>query len=202
MMRIRRTSIVLSGLATGGLAVLLCASIPAGAVSAAEIEGVEFPETYAAGDTALRLQCVGLLRYKVLFKGYVAGLYLSEGADAERALADVPKRLELSYFWSIDGDDFGPAGESVLADNFDRETLDSLRPRLEEIGRLYEDIQPGDRYALTYIPGVGTELSLNGKRKGIVEGADFAAKYFAIWLGPRPLDASLKDQLVNCSQKS
>ena len=56
-------------------------------------------------------------------------------------------------------------------------------------------MKPGDRYALTYIPGVGTELALNGKPKGVIEG-DFAAAYFAIWLGAKPLDASLKAQLL------
>lgn len=169
---------------------------------AAEIEGVRFAPTHEARGTRLRLQCVGLLRYRVLFKGYVAGLYLAEGVEPDRALDDVPKRLELSYFWSIDGGDFGPAGEAILERNFGRETLASLRPQLDEIDRLYEDVEPGDRYSLTYLPGIGTELALNGESKGIIAGADFAAKYFAIWLGPRPLDASLKDQLTNCSGAS
>jgi hypothetical protein len=184
------------------IAFLLVAISPAGIAGAMEIEGVRFVPEQEAQGTVLRLQCVGLLRYKVLFKGYVAGLYLADPAGLEDPLADVPKRLELSYFWSIDGDDFGPAGETILERNFGRQALSALRPQLDQIGRLYEDVEPGDRYSLTYIPGVGTELALNGVRKGVIEGADFAAKYFAIWLGPKPLDASLRNQLVNCSQPS
>ncbi|MBK9111219.1 MAG: chalcone isomerase family protein [Nitrospira sp.] len=57
-------------------------------------------------------------------------------------------------------------------------------------------MKPGDRYGLTYLPGVGTELALNGERKGIVEGADFAAAYFAIWLGPDPINEALKEGLT------
>jgi hypothetical protein len=56
-------------------------------------------------------------------------------------------------------------------------------------------VKPGDRYALTYVPGVGTELALNGTTLGTVEGADFAAAVFAIWLGPQAIDESLKTQL-------
>ena len=138
---------------------------------AADIEGVHFADQYQRDDVTLALHCVGLLRYKVLFKGYVAGLYLGAGVAAEEALADVPKRLELSYFWSIKGSDFGPAGDEILARNIDPNTLAQLRPRLEQLNTLYETVNPGDRYALTYIPGLGTELALNGRSKGIIPGA-------------------------------
>jgi hypothetical protein len=138
------------------------------------------------------------LRYKVLFKGYVAGLYLGAGVAAEEALADVAKRLELSYFWSINGADFGKAADEILARNVDSDTLARLRPRLERINALYETVNPGDRYALTYVPGLGTELTLNGRSKGIIPGADFAAAYFRIWLGDRSIDTALRDQLLEC----
>jgi len=33
-------------------------------------------------------------------------------------------------------------------------------------------------------------------QKGVIEGADFAPAYFAIWLGPRPISESLKSQML------
>ena len=166
--------------------------------TAAEIEGVQFADQYQRDDVTLALHCVGLLRYKVVFKGYVAGLYLGPGVAAEEALADVPKRLELSYFWGIKGSDIGKAGDAILARNVDPDTLAQLRPRLDQMNALYETVNPGDRYALTYVPGLGTELALNGRRKGIIPGADFAAAYFRIWLGDQAIDAALRDQLLAC----
>lgn len=177
---------------------LLIAAAPRPGMAAADIEGVHFADQYQRDDVTLALHCVGLLRYKVLFKGYVAGLYLGAGVAAEEALADVPKRLELSYFWSIKGSDFGTAGDEILARNVDPDTLARLRPRLQQINALYETVNPGDRYALTYLPGLGTELALNGRRKGIIPGADFAAAYFRIWLGTQPIDATLRDRLLAC----
>jgi hypothetical protein len=165
---------------------------------AAELEGVHFPEQRRIDDVDLRLSCVGLLRYKVFIKAYVAGLYLGEGVGAGEAMADVPKRLELSYFWSIDGQDFGKAGDEILARNLGPEALAALRPRLQRINRWYRDVKPGDRYSLTYLPGSGTELALNDDRIGIIEGADFAAAYFRIWLGDNPIDTRLRDQLLSC----
>ena len=160
------------------------------------IEGVEFHETYTGEDVVLHLHNAALLRYKVFFRGYVVGLYLPEGARPSAVLEDVPKRMEFSYFWSIPGREFGKAGEKILARNVDRETMEKLRDRLDRIDRAYRDVRPGDRYALTYIPGRGTELSYNGEPLTVIEGADFAAAYFSIWLGPEPLDAGLKRELL------
>jgi hypothetical protein len=184
------------------LVLLLAVVVICQSAKAAEIEGVHFPERYRAGGLELELKCLGLLRYKILFKGYVAALYMPVGETGSDPLGDVPKRLELSYFWSIDGDDFGPVGEAILEQNFDAETIVRLRPQLDAIDDLYEDVEPGDRYSLTYVPGLGTELALNGKSKGVIKGMEFGEKYFAIWLGDKPLDASLKQQLVACSGRS
>lgn len=166
--------------------------------AAAQLEGVHFADRVSAGDATLRLSCVGLLRYKLFIKAYVAAFYLGDGTDRGDALADVPKRLELSYFWSIDGADFGKAGDQILAQNIDAEKLAALRPRLDQINAWYRDVKPGDRYSLTYVPGIGTELALNGTQLGIVEGADFAAAYFRIWLGDSPVDPRLRDALLEC----
>jgi hypothetical protein len=168
------------------------------ASAATELEGVRFPDQYRSGDVTMALRCVGLLRYKLFIKAYVAALYLGDGTTAGDVLADVPKRLELSYFWSIGAADFGRAGDQILARNVDAETLAALRPRLDRINALYRDVSPGDRYSLTYIPGFGTELALNGNRIGVIEGPDFGAAYFRIWLGDDPIDARLRDQLLGC----
>ena len=168
---------------------------------ATDLEGVHFADQYRSNEITMRLKCVGLLRYKLIIKAYVAALYLGDGAAAGDVLADVPKRLELSYFWSISGSDFGRAGDQILAQNVDAKTLAALRPRLDRINALYRDVRPGDRYSLTYVPGVGTELALNGSRIGVIDGADFGAAYFRIWLGDHPIDARLRDQLLGCHSR-
>ena len=182
------------GLAGAVLALLaLLASSPA---TSGEIEGVRFDDRIEAGGDTLELHGLALLRYRVVFRAYVAGLYLRDGQDASRVLDDVPKRLELSYFWGIAGADFGPAADQVLERSFPSTVLAPLRERLDRLHALYRDVEPGDRYALTYIPGRGTELALNGTPLGTIEGADFAAAYFAIWLGRDPIDASFRDTLL------
>jgi hypothetical protein len=170
----------------------------AGPVVAGEIEGVRFADERRIDEHALELNCMALLRYKYVFRAYVAALYIGTGIPPEQVLDDVPKRLELSYFWNIRGRDFGVAADQILAQNVDSATLAGLRPRVQRIHALYEDVKPGDRYSLTYLPGHGTELALNDEKKGIIEGADFAAAYFRIWLGERPIDRAFRDQLLDC----
>jgi hypothetical protein len=178
--------------------VLLIAAQTAQPSSGKELEGVHFADRYRSGDVTMRLSCVGLLRYKFFIKAYVAALYLGDGAEAGDVLADVPKRIEVSYFWGIRGSDIGTAGDQIIAQNVDGNTFAALRPRLDRLNALYRDVRPGDRYSLTYVPGVGTELALNGNPLGVIDGADFGAAYFRIWLGDHPIDTRLRDQLLQC----
>ena len=99
------------------------------------------------------------------------------------------------------GTDFGKVGDQILAQNVDAQTFEALRPRLDRINTLYRDVKPGDRYSLTYVPGVGTELALNGSPLGVIDGADFGAAYFRIWLGDHSIDARLRDQLLTSARR-
>ena len=74
--------------------------------------------------------------------------------------------------------------------------LHALQNQIAYHNSLYVDIEPGDRYSLSYTPGQGTVLALNGRPLGTIEGADFAAALFSIWLGPNPADAGFKTALL------
>jgi hypothetical protein len=169
-------------------------------VSAAEIEGVRFVDNLSVDNVQLQLHGTGLLRYRVLIKAYVAALYLAESFGGEATpttvLADTPRRLEIEYFWMIPANEFAKATVEGISQSTDPETFARLRDRIDRLNKMYENIEPGDRYALTYLPGAGTELAHNGRRLGMIEGADFSSALFAIWLGERALDDSLRSQLL------
>jgi hypothetical protein len=139
---------------------------------------------------------VGLLRYLGLFKVYAGAFYLEKGAPINDALSDRAKRIEVEYLRTFKGEDFGPATVEMMKKNVDKATVDKLRRQIDYHNSLYEDVGPGDRYALTYIPGRGTELALNGEPKGVIEGADFATALFSIWIGQEPIDESFKRQIM------
>jgi hypothetical protein len=164
-------------------------------VQAAEVAGIKFSETHVVDGKTLHIAGTGLLR-SWGFKAYTGALYLEKGVPVDQVLSDRAKRLELEYFRAIKGEDFGPATDKYIAKNVDATTYERLRTQIAYHNSLYEDVQPGDRYSLTYIPGRGTELALNGEPKGIIEGTEFAAAVFSIWLGSKPINDSFKNQIL------
>lgn len=185
--------VILRQLVIPAVAILVLFSSPA---SASVVEGVYFPRNLRAGDHELALRGVSLKRYLHFVKVSVAGLYLPRDVPSARALSDTPKRLEIEYLQHIRAEDFVKLTNRLLTDNLDADALKSLRPRIDALNTTFEDIRPGDRYALTYIPGRGTELTLNGMSKGIFKGEDFASAVFSMWLGPNPLSNTVKNELL------
>jgi hypothetical protein len=163
---------------------------------AAEIEGVYFPDQFREAEEVLTLRGVGLVRRLFFVKLLVAGLYLQEGVPADQALSDVAKRLEMQAFRAIAGSEFAQEAEQALLKNVPPSTITALRPSIDRLHAAYEDLNSGDRYALTYSPDSGTQLELNGRVKVIIDGPDFATAYFAIWLGPHPISIKLKAQML------
>jgi hypothetical protein len=65
-------------------------------------------------------------------------------------------------------------------------------------------LKRGQELTFTYKPGVGLEVEVNGTVQGTVAGEDFATAFFAIWLGARPPNRSLKAGLLggDCSVRT
>jgi len=175
-------------------AALLLSSAPARAE--VSVGDVRFQGEATALGEPVQLKGAALFRWKWVVKVYAAAFYLPAGVDRFDPADDVARRLEFNYLVGIQGRDFGPAADKLLARNFPEESLAPIRERIERLHAAYVDVKPGDRYALSYLPGQGTELTLNGRRLALVEGADFARAYFAIWLGERPLDDGMRDRLL------
>lgn len=165
-------------------------------VQAMEIEGVSFVDRYPAGQTELHLTGVAVLKWALLFDVYAGALYLPDGVDGEKWTDDVPKRLELFYFRDFKAEDFSSSSDKLLRESLAAEEYQSLAARLQEFYKLFRDIKSGDRYSLTYQPDIGTQLRLNGELLGGVPGADFAVAYFGIWLGPQPISAAFRDNIL------
>jgi hypothetical protein len=158
------------------------------------------PEAAVHGETLL-LRGTGRLVWMRVVTVYDAALYLPADVPGKDVLRDVPKRLELRYHVSIKGEKFGESAVPFLEKNVPAEELARLKPRIEQLNGFYRDVKEGDRYALTYVPGKGTALSLNGNPLGTIDGADFAAAYFTIWLGAKPISDTLRDELIGEAKK-
>ncbi len=152
---------------------------------AADARPPDFAPLVEQHGARMTLRGAAMLRVGYVFRVYWAALHVGEDAPTETVLQDVPKRLEIRYLRRIAAADLTQAGDEAIRRQVPPDQLARLQPRIDAINRLYRDVQPGDRYTLTYVPGHGSELALNGTPLGRVEGADFASAYFGIWLDPR-----------------
>ncbi len=139
---------------------------------------------------------IALLRYLIFIEAYAGALYLPKNADGDRALDDIMKRLELEYRVAISADDFARATRQKIKETVSSSTFNKLLPKIESLNRLYKSVHPGDRYALTYVPGQGTQLFYNSTLLGSIEGGDFATALFGIWIGDDPIDKGFRDKLL------
>lgn len=186
------------------LLIALLLALPAAATveSGVEFDEVAFLSTPSREPVSLELCSTGLLRYKRIFRGYAAALYREDCSASAADLAAAPLRLELSYFWSIGGERFGEAAEKLLRRNLDPAAFAAIEARMRRLHAAYRSVSPGDRYALTWKPGVGTELALNGRALVSIAGEDFARAYFDLWLGEEPMDEKLRNALLARSDEN
>ena len=101
---------------------------------AAEILGVRFADQLRRGDTELVLANVGLLRYHIFIKAYVAALYLGKGVERGQLFDDVPKRLEIEYFYAFEASEFAKATTDGIAKNVGAAEAGRLAATIERFG--------------------------------------------------------------------
>jgi hypothetical protein len=151
-------------------------------------------EKNLAGQT-LALKGQGSVYYAGLFHVYDAALYLPPQSPPRQALDNTLARcLVLHYRISLSRQQFIEAATAVLQRQI--EDISPLMPRLRHLHAAYRDVQPGDRYALCYLPQSGTELRLNGRPLLRIEGEDFARAYFGIWLAEAAISEPLRAALL------
>lgn len=179
------------------LALSLAASARASPADAVRIDTVTFAGSLTAGNTPMRLLGAGVFRWGFFLKVYAAALYVADGPNGGfDPAADVARRLELTYLVPVDRGALAHAANGILSGNYTAQALAPLRERIERLHHAFVNLHAGDRAALTYVPGRGTEFTLNGRPIVRIEGADFARAYFSIWLGERPADAGLRRKLL------
>ena len=181
------------------LAALACLSMAAAIAVAGEVAGVKMPETATIEGKTLKLNGAGL-RKKMMFKVYVAGLYVENPSKDAAAVisADAVKSMRLHILRGLSGSQIGEA----ISDGFHHNSkaqMGALNERLQKLNAMFPAVVEGDQIVMTYVPGKGTMVSAKGQDKGVIEGKDFADALFAVWLGENPVQDDLKKALLGSS---
>ena len=165
------------------------------------VSGVRFEPQVELQGQRLLLNGAGL-RYKAVFKVYVAGLYLGQKASTPAEVRDQagPKRLRVSMLRDIDSAELGKLFSRGMEDNMDKAAFAPLIPGVLRMSQIFSDhkrLRAGDEFTVDLLPGAGVQVCVKGIAQGepIREPAFFDA-LLGIWLGPQPADWKLKEALL------
>jgi hypothetical protein len=103
-------------------------------------------------------------------------------------------RLALRFVRDVDASDI----QEAFQEGFEKTGADlaPLRAAIHALTSMLVDFEDGQAVSFTNDPSNWVEVAVDGKTKGTVGGADFAATLLAIWLGPEPPNEDLKSGLL------
>lgn len=171
----------------------LCLTL-AGWPVAASMPGLAFaaPEGPAAPPTPAPL--AGLKRWgSGEFRRFGLLIYEATLWAGLEAATRPPLALKLTYKRAISGTDIATASiEQMRRFGIGRPQQATWR---EQLMRLFPDVAPGDRLLGLQLPGQARFFHNEGAI-GTIEGDEFAAAFFAIWLDPRTSAPELRAALL------
>lgn len=166
---------------------------------ALEIKGVKIDETTQMGGTVLVLNGAGV-RTKLMFKVYVAGLYLTQKqTDANVVISDTGnKRVSMHFLRELSAEKLLHGMNEGFEDNNSAAEMAAISTQMNAFRQMMTSakaVKEGDVIVLD-LTSAGTQVGLNGKLLGAVEGAAFNQALLRVWLGAHPVDASLKKAML------
>ena len=150
-----------------------------------------------------RLQLNGqAVGQRFVFKIYTIGLYLQEPTNRSQDVlqAQGPRRLAIAMLREISGEEFADAIKDFLAesvDQFSPHVLGQVRSLCHAITQLPAGLPKGSLLTIDWVPGTGAVVELNRER--LVKPSNDVAFFNAllnVWLGEKPLDPSIKANLL------
>ncbi len=176
----------------------LVSTLAAAPAQAVVFKDVNLPDTVSIDGRDCALNGIGL-RKKLFISVYLGALYLPTPSGDAAAVIDLdePKQVLLHFIYSkVTAAQLREAWEDGFKNNV-KQGLEPLRERIAGFMAFFdEDMAGGERIVFTYRPGRGTAVSVKGKDRGTIEGADFMRALFSVWFGPEPPDKGLKKGML------
>lgn len=176
----------------------------AGTAQAIEVGGLKFDDTARVGGKELKVNGAGV-RVRIVVKVYALVLYLPEKKDTTAGVLEStgPRRFSLGLLREVTGDDLGQAFMAGITANTDKAERSKFVNQLAQFGEAFVNIpqgKKGDVITVDWIPDTGTVMHLNGKPIGEpMKDIAFYNAVLKIWLGDKPVDSTLKPQLLGKS---
>lgn len=167
---------------------IIALAIAASALTAgaATVAGVNVADSVTVNNQKLVLNGAAL-RKKFVVKVYVGALYL-QGKQSNAAsiiAADAPRRQVMHFLYDVDKEKMVEAWTDGLKDNTPNASPE-VKTAFSTLSSWMEDMKAGQTIVVTYVPGIGTTVEVNGKSKGTLGGKAVSDAILNTWVGPKP----------------
>ena len=175
-----------------------------GAAQAIEVGGLKFDDTVKVAGKELKVNGAGV-RVRIVVKVYAMVLYLPEKKDTAAGVLESPgpRRFSLGLLREVTGEELGQAFMTGITANTDKAERSKFVNQLAQFGEAFVNIpqaKKGDVINVDWVPDTGTVMTFNGKPIGEpLKDIAFYNAVLKIWLGDKPVDSSLKPQLLGKS---
>lgn len=185
------------------VAAILSGVLLANSAAAIDVSGLKIAETQRVANQDLVLNGAGI-RYAAagFVRVYVAALYLPQKKNTSSDIGALKgvKRIHLSLLREINANDFSKALLSGMRANLSAAEQQRHFESLLKLGAIFGQVpslKKGESISVDSLPGTGTVISINGKRVGEAFADDtFFHALIQIWIGPKPIEDSLKPVLL------
>jgi uncharacterized cupredoxin-like copper-binding protein len=182
------------------LLVLVCGLLLSLNAHARFVGDVNVPDTAQVAGASLQLNGAGT-RVRVIIDVYVAALYLGKTTNsADAVFADAgAKRVALHMLYGMKSEKLLGAFKDAIEANHSPAELTAIDAGMKKFYAIFDSVSgvsPGDTIYLDYVPAVGTKVTINGKERGVVEGANINRALLKIWLGENPVQNDLKKDML------
>lgn len=180
-----------------GLAICMASLLLAG--QAAGQDEIAVPRTLEVGPHKLVLNGAGI-RQQMFVDAYLACLYVLEPGDDAQQILDADQPQAITLHMTSDMVNGKRLEDSALA-GLKRSTggnLEPIRAEIDQLRAMFDaEVRKGDVFTLAYLPDQGLSIHHNERYVGTIRGKRFARALFGIWLSERPVQKSLKRELLN-----
>ncbi|MDH7446669.1 chalcone isomerase family protein [Aquimarina sp. 2201CG14-23] len=156
------------------------------------------PNTVTFSGENLTINGAGM-REKFFFDIYAGGLYLKKKSASANAIAAADETMAIKLH-ILSGMMSRSKMVTALREGFKKSTNNNtaaIDKRIDTfIGFIKDEIEVGQIYDIVYEQGKGSVIYKDGVERGHVEGLDFKEALFNIWIGDKPADKGLKNEML------
>ena len=183
------------------IAVWLLACVASLAMAATDVAGVKVDDEMTVANQKLVLNGAGI-RTRLVFKVYVAALYLPQKKDNAKDILALPgaKRVNVTMLREVSSDELGQALITGIRKNSTPEETRRFGLQLVAMGDIFGKIpklKKGEFFSVDWVPNSGTVVVVDGKPVADpIPDEAFYNAILKIWLGDEPADAALKTGML------